>query len=312
MNVVTVQDLVEELKLEVISQEASLDRRITEQMLSRPGMELTGVVEYFRDSAKRRVQIIGTKEWLYLQSLDSEVRRERARVLFTDETPVIVFSKNFEIPEEMIELSQQAGVPLVRSEKETTVLFTAISNYLEEALSPIESVHGVLVDVNGIGVLITGKSSIGKSETALELIHRGHQLIADDRVDIFEKEPGLVVGRAPELLQQFIEVRGIGIINVVEMFGARAYRHKKRITLMIELEDWNNEKIYNRIGLSDETTRLFNTDITKITIPVRPGRSIASLIEVAAMNYRLKVMGYNAAEDFTNQLNNYIKTKSSN
>lgn len=312
MNVVTVQDLVEELKLEVISQEASLDRRITEQMLSRPGMELTGVVEYFRDSAKRRVQIIGTKEWLYLQSLDSEVRRERARVLFTDETPVIVFSKNFEIPEEMIELSQQAGVPLVRSEKETTVLFTAISNYLEEALSPIESVHGVLVDVNGIGVLITGKSSIGKSETALELIHRGHQLIADDRVDIFEKEPGLVVGRAPELLQQFIEVRGIGIINVVEMFGARAYRHKKRITLMIELEDWNNEKIYNRIGLSDEMTRLFNTDITKITIPVRPGRSIASLIEVAAMNHRLKVMGYNAAEDFTNQLNNYIKTKSSN
>ena len=312
MNVVTVQDLVEELKLEVISQEASLDRRITEQMLSRPGMELTGVVEYFRDSAKRRVQIIGTKEWLYLQSLDSEVRRERARVLFTDETPVIIFSKNFEIPEEMIELSQQTGVPLVRSEKETTVLFTAISNYLEEALSPIESVHGVLVDVNGIGVLITGKSSIGKSETALELIHRGHQLIADDRVDIFEKEPGLVVGRAPELLQQFIEVRGIGIINVVEMFGARAYRHKKRITLMIELEDWNNEKIYNRIGLSDETTRLFNTDITKITIPVRPGRSIASLIEVAAMNHRLKVMGYNAAEDFTNQLNNYIKTKSSN
>lgn len=312
MNVVTVQDLVEELKLEVISQAVSLDRKITEQMLSRPGMELTGVVEYFRDSAKRRVQIIGTKEWLYLQSLDSDVRRERARVLFTDETPVIVFSKNFEVPQEMIELSEQTGVPLLRSQKETTVLFTAISNYLEEALSPIESVHGVLVDVNGIGVLITGKSSIGKSETALELIHRGHQLIADDRVDIYEKEPGLVVGRAPELLQQFIEVRGIGIINVVEMFGARAYRHKKRVTLMIELEDWNNEKIYNRIGLSDETTRLFNTDITKITIPVRPGRSIASLIEVAAMNHRLKVMGYNAAEDFTNQLNNYIKTKSNN
>lgn len=310
MNVVTVQDLVQELKLEVVTENLPLDRPITEQMLSRPGMELTGVVEYFRDSAKRRVQIIGTKEWLYLQSLESEVRRERARVLFTDETPVIIFSKNFEIPQEMIELSEQTKVPLLRSEKETTVLFTAISNYLEEALSPIESVHGVLVDVNGIGVLITGKSSIGKSETALELIHRGHQLIADDRVDIFEKEPGLVVGRAPELLQQFIEVRGIGIINVVEMFGARAYRHKKRVTLMIELEDWNNEKIYNRIGLSDETTRLFNTDITKITIPVRPGRSIASLIEVAAMNHRLKVMGYNAAEAFTNQLNQYIQTKS--
>ena len=312
MNVVTVEDLVQELKLEVITPNASLNRQITEQMLSRPGMELTGVVEYFRDSAKRRIQIIGTKEWLYLQSLESDVRRERTRVLFTDETPVIIFSKNFEIPQEMIELSEQTGLPLLRSEKETTVLFTAISNYLEDALSPIESVHGVLVDVNGIGVLIKGKSSIGKSETALELIHRGHQLIADDRVDIYEKEPGLIVGRAPELLRQFIEVRGIGIINVVEMFGARAYRHKKRITLMIELEDWNNEKIYNRIGLSDETTRIFNTEITKITIPVRPGRSIASLIEVAAMNHRLKVMGYNAAEAFTNQLNNYIKSKNDN
>lgn len=310
MNVVTVEDLVAELELEIVTGKDKLNRPITEQMLSRPGMELTGVVEYFRDSAKRRVQIIGTKEWLYLESLDSEVRRERARVLLTEETPVIVFSKNFNIPQEMIELSEETGVPLLRSAKETTVLFTSISNYLEEALSPIESVHGVLVDVNGIGVLITGKSSIGKSETALELIHRGHQLIADDRVDIFEKEPGLVVGRAPELLQQFIEVRGIGIINVVEMFGARAYRHKKRVTLMIELEDWNNEKIYNRIGLSDETTRLFNTDIPKITIPVRPGRSIASLIEVAAMNHRLKVMGYNAAEAFTNQLNQFIQSKS--
>lgn len=309
MNLVTVEDLVQELKLEVITPNASLNRQITEQMLSRPGMELTGVVQYFRDNAKRRIQIIGTKEWLYLQSLESDVRRERTKVLFTDETPVIIFSKKFDIPQEMVELSQQTGVPLLRSEKETTVLFTAISNYLEEALSPIESVHGVLVDVNGIGVLIKGKSSIGKSETALELIHRGHQLIADDRVDIYEKEPGLIVGRAPELLRQFIEVRGIGIINVVEMFGARAYRHKKRVTLMIELEDWNNEKIYNRIGLSDETTRLFNTEITKITIPVRPGRSIASLIEVAAMNHRLKVMGYNAAEAFTNQLNNYIKSK---
>ena len=215
MNVVTVEDLVAELELEIVTGKDKLNRPITEQMLSRPGMELTGVVEYFRDSAKRRVQIIGTKEWLYLESLDSEVRRERARVLFTEETPVIVFSKNFNIPQEMIELSEETGVPLLRSAKETTVLFTSISNYLEEALSPIESVHGVLVDVNGIGVLITGKSSIGKSETALELIHRGHQLIADDRVDIFEKEPGLVVGRAPELLQQFIEVRGIGIINVV-------------------------------------------------------------------------------------------------
>ena len=309
MNVVTVSDVLREVKLEVVTKDISLERQITEQMLSRPGMELTGVDEYFRDSAKRRVQIIGTKEWLYLKSLTPELREERTRVLFTEETPVIIFSKNFEVFDEMIKHANEKQVPILRSDKETTLLFTSISNYLEEALAPIDSIHGVLVDVNGIGVCIIGKSSIGKSETALELINRGHQLIADDRVDIFEKEPGLVVGRAPEILRQFIEIRGIGIINVVEMFGARAYRHKKRITLVVELEDWNQEKLYNRIGLSDETMRIFNTDVTKITIPVRPGRSIASLIEVAAMNHRLKAMGYNAAEAFTEQLNSLIQTK---
>ena len=309
MNVVTVSDVLREVKLEVVTKEISLERQITEQMLSRPGMELTGVDEYFRDSAKRRVQIIGTKEWLYLKSLTPELREERTRVLFTEETPVIIFSKNFEVFDEMIKHANEKQVPILRSDKETTLLFTSISNYLEEALAPVDSIHGVLVDVNGIGVCIIGKSSIGKSETALELINRGHQLIADDRVDIFEKEPGLVVGRAPEILRQFIEIRGIGIINVVELFGARAYRHKKRITLVVELEDWNQEKLYNRIGLSDETMRIFNTDVTKITIPVRPGRSIASLIEVAAMNHRLKAMGYNAAEAFTEQLNSLIQTK---
>lgn len=309
MNVVTVAELVQSLKLEVVVKNIPLEREITEPMLSRPGMELTGVDEYFKNRTKRRVQIIGTKEWGYLQTLDYDVLRERASVLFTEETPAIIFSKNFAVPEQMIELALESGVPLLRSEKETSVLFSTLFNYLQEELSPIESVHGVLVDVNGIGVLITGKSSIGKSETALELINRSHQLIADDRVDIFEKEVGMLIGRAPELLRQFIEIRGIGIINVVEMFGARAYRHKKRISLIVELEDWNDAKEYNRIGLAEETMRLFETDVTKITIPVRPGRSIASLIEVAAMNHRLKVMGYNAAEHFTDQLNNFIKNK---
>lgn len=309
MNVVTIEDLVRNINLEVITKEVSLERKITEPMLSRPGMELTGITEYFKSRTKRRVQIIGTKEWEYLQTLDDEVLKQRASVLFTDVTPAIIFSKNFEIPSPMIELALESGVPLLRSGKETSVLFTTIFNFLQEELSTVESIHGVLVDVNGIGVLITGKSSIGKSETALELINRGHQLIADDRVDIIEKEVGMIIGRAPELLEQFIEIRGIGIINVVEMFGARAYRHKKRISLIVELEDWNAGKEYNRIGLAEETKKLFQTDVTKITIPVRPGRSIASLIEVAAMNHRLKVMGYNAAEAFTNQLDEFIRSK---
>lgn len=307
--VVTVAELVRDLKLEVVAGETSLQRPILEPMLSRPGMELTGVAGYFKSGTKRRVQIIGTKEWQYIQTLEPEVLRERMEILFNEETPAIVFSKSFPVPPAVLELAKEKEMPILRSPRETSELFAVIFNYLEEELSPIESVHGVLVDVNGIGVLIKGKSSIGKSETALELIHRGHQLIADDRVDIYEKEVGMIVGRAPELLQQFIEVRGIGIINVVEMFGARAFRHKKRVTLVIELEDWDSGKEYNRIGLVDESIRLFQTDVTKITIPVRPGRSIASLIEVAAMNHRLKVMGYNAAETFTNKLNHFIKTK---
>lgn len=306
----TVEQLIKDLNLEVVSM-GDLSRQITEPMLSRPGMELAGLTEYFKSRVKRRVQIIGTKEWGYLQSLSKEVLQERVQTLLTDETPCIVFSNNFEVPEAMLTLAKEAEMPILRCDKDTSELFSAMFNYLQEELSPVESVHGVLVDINGIGVLIKGKSSIGKSETALELVHRGHQLVADDRVDVFEKEPGMIIGRAPELLKKFIEVRGIGIINVVEMFGARAFRHKKRVTLIVELEDWTSGKEYNRIGLSDETERLFATDVTKITIPVRPGRSIASLVEVAAMNHRLKMMGYNAAESFTSQLNNFIKNKQS-
>ena len=310
MNEVVVEGLVNAVGLEVVVEGVDLGRRIEETFLSRPGMELTGFVDYFKNSAKRRVQLIGTKEWNYLQTLDEETLRDRVQLLFNELTPAIVFSKNFDVPEVMKELSVSSGVPILRSKMETSALFATMFNYLQDEMSPVESFHGVLVDVNGIGVLITGKSSIGKSETALELIRRGHQLIADDRVDVSEKEVGVVFGKAPDILKKFIEIRGIGIINVVEMFGAGAYRHKKRITLVVELEDWSPEKEYNRIGLFNDTMKFFETEVAKITIPVKTGRSIASLIEVAAMNHRLKLMGYDAALDFTNQLNDFISANS--
>ena len=309
MNVVTVEDLVQELKLEVITPNASLNRQITEQMLSRPGMELTGVVEYFRDNAKRRIQIIGTKEWLYLQSLESDVRRERTRVLFTDETPVIIFSKNFEIPQEMIELSEETGVPLLRSEKETTVLFTAISNYLEDALSPIESVHGVLVDVNGIGVLIKGKSSIGKSETALELIQRGHRLVADDAVEIKKLDDSLLVGQAPELLRHFMEIRGLGIIDIKSLYGVGATKTSKMIDLIINLESWDDNKYYDRLGLDREYEQILGVNVENLELPVKPGRNTAMILEVAAMNFRQRGMGYDSAQEFTKKLSQLIDKK---
>jgi len=310
MNNITVRELVEAINLEVVTPESSLDRTISKTFLNRPGMELMGFDEYFKREIKERVQLIGTKEWNYLSSLSDEELRTNVGVLFNGATPAIIFANNFEVFPVLCELSKESGVPILRSKKATSVVFAKVFNYLQEELAPTESYHGVLVDVNGIGVMITGKSSIGKSETGLELIRRGHQLIADDRVDILEKEVGLLVGKAPAILKKFIEIRGIGIINVVEMFGAGAYRDSKRITLVIELEDWSPEKEYNRIGLAEESVRIFETDVTKITIPVKTGRSIASLIEVAAMNHRLKMMGYNAAEAFTTQLDQFIATRS--
>jgi len=309
MNAVTVQDLANALLLEIVTPEANLKRTVENPFLNRPGMELMGHDDYFKSSTKARVQLIGTKEWQFLNSLSEEALRASAKILFDDKIPAIVFSSNFEVPKLMLELSKTSGVPILRSTDKTSSVFAVVFNYLQEELASTKSFHGVLVDVNGIGVMITGKSSIGKSETGLELIRRGHQLIADDRVDIFQKEVGMLIGRAPDILKKFIEIRGIGIINVVEMFGAGAYRHKKRVTLVVELEDWSKDKEYNRIGLAEETIRIFETDVTKITIPVKTGRSIASLIEVAAMNHRLKIMGYNAAEDFTRQLDEFIALK---
>ena len=310
MNTVTVQDLANALLLEVVTPDADLTRIIESSFLNRPGMELMGHDEYFKLEIKARVQLIGTKEWHFLSSLTDEELKSSVEVLFNEETPAIIFANNFEIPSIMTELSNESRVPILRSSERTSSAFATVFNYLQEELASTQSFHGVLMDVNGIGVMITGKSSIGKSETGLELIRRGHQLIADDRVDIFQKEIGMLIGRAPEILKKFIEIRGIGIINVVEMFGAGAYRDTKRITLVVELEDWSPDKEYNRIGLAEETTRIFETDVSKIIIPVKTGRSIASLIEVAAMNHRLKMMGYNAAEDFTNQLDQFIAAKS--
>jgi len=309
MNTVTVQDLANALNFSVVTPEAELSRTISESFLNRPGMELMGFDEYFQSTIKGRVQLIGTKEWNYLMSLSEVDLKSQVEVLFNTKTPCIIFANNFEVSDVLVEIANKTGVPILRSKKRTSEVFATVFNYLQEELAATKSYHGVLVDVNGIGVMITGKSSIGKSETGLELIRRGHQLIADDRVDLYEKEIGLLIGRAPEILRKFIEIRGIGIINVVEMFGAGAYRDTKRLELVIELEDWSKEKEYNRIGLAEETTRIFDTEVAKITIPVKTGRSIASLIEVAAMNYRLKSMGYNAAEDFTNNLDRFIATR---
>lgn len=227
--------------------------------------------------------------------------------LCTDVTPAIILSRDMQIPSELIEASETNGVPVLRSPLKTTRLSSRLTNFLESKLAPTTAIHGVLVDIYGVGVLITGKSGVGKSETALELVKRGHRLVADDCVEIRQEDQDTLVGNAPDLIEHLLEIRGLGIINVMTLFGAGAVRSNKRITIVMNLELWEQGKQYDRLGLEEETMKIIDTDITKLTIPVRPGRNLAVIIEVAAMNFRLKRMGLNAAEQFTSKLADVIE-----
>jgi HPr kinase/phosphorylase len=301
MNKLTVEDLVKEINLEVIAGETGLNKDINSKMLSRPGLELAGLFDFYEDE---RLQIIGSKEVTFFYWLNPEDQKNRVESLFRENTPGFIFSSNFEIPEVFIENGNKHNIPILRSKKHTTALMIDITSYLQEELAEMTSMHGVLVDVHGIGVLIRGKSGIGKSEAALELLKRGHKLIADDNVHIYEKDPGTIVGKAPKILEKVMEIRGIGIINVMHMFGASSYRHKKRITLVVDLEGEDYQ--FDRLGAEESTIRILNTDVAHARIPIRPGRNTASLIEVAAINRRLRYMGYNAAQEFMDNLTHLI------
>lgn len=296
---VKVSELVQQFQMEVISGEVGLKRQITTDDLNRPGLEMAGYFEYH---PRERVQLLGRTELAFFAMLTPEERRERMRRLCTEETPCIVVTRSLEVPEELVEVSNEQGLPVLRSSMATTILTSRITGFLERKLAPTTTIHGVLCDVYGVGMLITGTSGIGKSETALELVKRGHRLIADDAVEIRQTSDFQLHGTAPELIRHLLEIRGVGIINVMTLFGAGAVRNNKRITLVVRLEAWQQDKQYDRLGLDEETTRIIDTDIPLVTIPVRPGRNLAVIIEVAAMNYRLKQMGLNAALQFTNKL----------
>jgi len=222
--------------------------------------------------------------------------------LCEEETPCICISRGLDVPEELIAAATSKHMPILRSQNTTTKLMSRITGFLEDKLAPSTTIHGVLVDVYGVGMLITGGSGIGKSETALELVKRGHRLVADDAVEIRQTADLALIGNAPDLIKHLLEIRGVGIINVMTLFGAGAIRSSKKITVVVKLEMWQQEKQYDRLGLDEETIPIIDTDVPLVTIPVRPGRNLAVIVEVAAMNYRLKRMGYNAALQFTNKL----------
>ncbi|WP_179234297.1 HPr(Ser) kinase/phosphatase [Heyndrickxia coagulans] len=301
---VRVADIIEHFNLELISGEEGIHRPITTSDISRPGLEMTGFFDYYPAD---RIQLLGMTEITFSNRLSPEERKSRMDNLCSDITPGIVISRNLEVPDELIEASEEKSIPVMRTPMKTTRFSSRLTNYLEFKLAPATAIHGVLVDVYGVGVLITGKSGVGKSETALELVKRGHRLVADDCVEIVQEEEGSLIGHAPELIEHLLEIRGLGIINVMTLFGAGAVRSHKKITMIANLELWDEHKQYDRLGLDEEKVKILDTEITKMTVPVRPGRNLAIIIEVAAMNYRLKNMGVNAARQFTAKLANVIE-----
>ena len=301
---VTIKDIIDFAKLEVLAGEKGIYQEIKDEEITSPGLELAGFFNYF---VRGRIVLIGSKEATFLSSLDKDLQIQRSKELIEKGAIAIVFSRNVIIPSFFIDLGEQYNIPILRSEMRTTPLTSKIFVYLRERLSERIGIHGVLMDINGLGTLITGKSGIGKSETALELIKRGNQLIADDLVEVYEREVGTIVGTSPETIKGFIEVRGVGIINVIETFGIESYREDKTIRLVIALEEWDEEAEYDRLGLEIKTETFFHTELPKLTIPVKTGRNMAVVIETAAMNEKLKYMGYNSAIELTNRISHSLK-----
>lgn len=300
MNSVIVQDIVDRFNLKVITGDEGLKKEVTVSDLSRPGLEIAGYFTYYPAA---RVQLMGRTELSFLETLDQDTKRERMHKLCANpETPCICISRNLDIPDPLIDAAKESGTPVLQSSYSTTKLSSKLTNLLEERLAPTTTMHGVLVDCYGIGVLIVGSSGIGKSEAALELVKRGHRMVADDAVEIRQTQEDTLIGSAPDLIKHLLEIRGLGIINVMTLFGAGAIRNFKKIALVVRLENWETQKEYDRLGLDEDKMKIMDIDLPLITIPVRPGRNLAVIIEVAAMNFRLKRMGYNAAVQFTQQL----------
>lgn len=303
---VSLRRCVEELKMEVVAGEKYLDRLVTRAMISRPGVEIYS--NYFNYYEKDRIQVIGSKEYMMYEMLSQEDKIKRIESLFSFDPPAFIFTKNVEsIPVEFIFASDKYKIPVLKSHFKTTPLIGNLSSFLAEEISERKTMHGVMMDVYGVGVLITGKSFVGKSESALELLKRGHILVADDRVDVSQKEVGIVYGQSPAITERLMEVRGIGIIDVVQLFGVVAFREKKRLMLIVNLVKWDESFNYNRLVLEDEYEQIFDTMIPKVTIPVQPGRNLATLIEVACMNYLSKSLGYNAGVEFAKKIDELVK-----
>lgn len=279
---------------------------ITTGDVHRPGLQLSGFFDYFDPT---RIQLMGMMEFSYLDSLSSAERLSRLEALMLQKIPAIVICHNAETPEEIFEAAKKHDITLLFTEASTSLVMSNLIRVITAALSPSITRHGVLVEVYGIGILILGESGVGKSETAIELLKRGHRLIADDAVEIRATDYNTISGTAPELIRHYMELRGIGVIDVRQIFGVGSIKERQNIHLVINLEAWKDGAAYDRLGINEQTVNLLGVEIAALTIPVRPGRNLAVILEVAAMNQRQKHMGINAALEFTKQINMHIDAK---
>lgn len=295
MQTVSLNKMIEKLELKNLVPEVETDGiEISSPDINRPALQLAGYFEHF---ACERVQIVGYVEYTYLKSLDKEVKMKNYERFLSSKIPCVIYASRTEPDEEMIELAKKYKKPLLFSDRMTSPLMAEVIRWLNVELAPCISIHGVLVDVYGEGILIMGESGIGKSEAALELIKRGHRLITDDVVEIHKVSDDTLVGTSPEITRHFIELRGIGIIDVKTLYGVESVKETQNIDLVIKLEEWNKDKEYDRLGLNEEYTEFLGNKVVCHSIPIRPGRNLAIIVESAAVNHRQKKMGYNAAQE---------------
>ena len=307
MKAVKLTTLVEALNLKNMTPEVDMDPiRVTVPDINRPALQLTGYFEHF---ASVRVQIIGYVEFTYLKHLEREEKIRRFETFISKKIPCVIFTTMTEPDEDMLELGRRYQVPVLCTERTTSNFMAEIIRWLNVQLAPCISIHGVLVDVYGEGVLIMGESGIGKSEAALELIKRGHRLVSDDVVEISKVSDVTLVGSAPDITRHFIELRGIGIIDVKTLFGVEHVKNTQSIDLVIKLEEWDRDKEYDRLGLKEEYTEILGNKVVCHSLPIRPGRNLAVIVESAAVNHRQKKMGYNAAQELYNRVQANLSRK---
>lgn len=298
MRVVKVEQVINDLNLEVVN-DVSVDSEIKTLEVNRCGLQFANFYDHF---VYERIQIVGKNEWAYFDTLSAEQKKDIAEKFMSYDMPVVIFTRDQEVFPEMIEAANKHGRLIARTPKATTTFVSKLIDYLEEKMAPTVTLHGVLVDVFGVGILILGKSGIGKSETALELVKRGHRFVADDAIEIVTTPDGTLIGKSPALIRNFLEIRGIGILDVAKLYGLASIRHSKIIDMVIQLEDWVEGKAYDRLGLEDKHVEILDTEVAAIHIPVKPGRNLAVILEAAATNHRQKSEGYNAAKELDRRL----------